>query len=295
MSTTAVAPMGRRDSEFLPLAEASEAATQHQAALMDLSISAGYRNVATLQNVALQVHPGERLGVVGSSGAGKSTLAMAAMGLLPWRGGWATGRMMFEGRNLLALREREWRHLRGKKIALVPQSPGTALNPCLSLRKHFEEAWRAHAAPSPQLLEERMHVLLQRVDLPIEKHFLHRKPKEISIGQAQRVLIALALLHGPRLLIADEPTSALDACNQAETLRLLNDLTREYRMGLLFISHDLVSVVQMCERMLVLDKGVAVETLRCDELGAGTRFHPATQRLLQTLPAPPEVLRRHLA
>ncbi len=264
-----------------------------QAPLLDLSLSAGYGSTTTLHAVELQLHRGERLGVVGSSGAGKSTLAVALMCLLPWRGGWAKGKLCFEGADVLSLPERERRRLRGKSIALVPQSPSAALNPCLSLQRQFEEVWRAHALDGRHGLEPRMRTLLQRVGLPDTRQFLRRKPSEISIGQAQRVLIALALLHRPRVLIADEPTSALDVCTQEETLRLLHELSCENDMGLLYISHDLVSVVRMCDRMVVLSEGAVVQTLDCDALSSGSEYHPATRRLLQTLPVPPEVLRHH--
>ena len=256
-----------------------------------MCLSAGYGDATTLQDVSLRVGPGERVGVVGSSGAGKSTLAMAAMGLLPWRGGWALGELHLHGENLLALSERQWRAVRGRRMALVPQSPASALNPALTLLRHFQEAWRAHAAPDAGALEARMRILLQRVGLPVDRSFLCRKPAAISIGQGQRILIALALLHGPALLIADEPTSALDVCNQADTLRLLDELSREDGMAMLYISHDLISVVQMCDRMVVLSGGTVVETLRCDGLDLCTAYHPATRRLLQTLPVAPELLR----
>lgn len=290
MSTVALTP--NHAGLFCPVA-ATAANVSQDAALLDLSLSAGYGSTTTLHAVELQLHRGERLGVVGSSGAGKSTLAMALMGLLPWRGGWATGRLCFEGTDVLALPERERRMLRGRRIALVPQSPGTALNPCLSLQEHFNEVWRAHSSEARHDLDNRMRTLLERVDLPNTKEFLRRKPSQVSIGQAQRLLIALALLHRPHLLIADEPTSALDLCNQEETLRLLSELSRENDMGLLYISHDLVSVVQMCDRMLVLHEGAAVQTLHCDALVSGMDYHPVTRRLLQTLPVPAEVLRRH--
>lgn len=291
MTSAALTPLDA--GVFCPSMTASVSITA-EAPLLDIMVSAGYRNTTTLHDVALQLHQGERLGVVGSSGAGKSTLAMAVMGLLPWRGGWTKGKVLLEGTDLLTLPERAWRSLRGRRIALVPQSPSTALNPCLSLYRHFEEVWRAHAPKNREALEMRMRALLRRVDLPDSKEFLNRRPSQVSIGQAQRLLIALALLHGPHLLIADEPTSALDVCNQEETLRLLNELSREYQMGLLYISHDLVSVVRMCDRMLVLSEGAAVQILPCDALTTGEDYHPATRRLLQTLPAPPEVLRRHM-
>lgn len=273
-------------------AHPSPVASRSGEPVLKLSISAGYGGMTTLQDVALHIHAGERVGVVGSSGAGKSTLAMAAMGLLPWRGGWVRGEVRLHGGNLLGLHPRQWRAIRGRRMALVPQSPATALNPALTLRRHFREAWRAHVPVDARSLEERMRTLLQRVGLPADEAFLRRRPAEISIGQGQRILIALALLHRPELLVADEPTSALDVCNQAETLRLLDELSRENNMALLYISHDLVSVVQMCDRMVVLSGGAVVETLSCDSLHAETAYHPATRRLLQTLPAPPDVLRQ---
>ncbi len=260
--------------------------------LLSLRLSAGYGSTTTLQDVVLHLAAGERLGVVGSSGAGKSTLAMAAMGLLPWRGGWVSGSAMFEGRDLLALPERQWRALRSRRLALVPQSPATALNPSLTLLRHFQEAWRAHVRPDAAALQLRMETLLQRVGLPSGKDFLLRKPGAISIGQGQRILIALALLHRPSLLVADEPTSALDVCNQAETLRLLDQLSREEGMALLYISHDLLSVVQMCDRMVVLSGGTVVETLPCSAEALLAARHPATRRLLETLPVAPDLLCR---
>ena len=288
MSATLIAPALVAD-EVLQEPHASQLPSLP---LLSLCLSAGYGSTTTLHNAVVDVAAGERVGIVGSSGAGKSTLAMAAMGLLPWRGGWVSGSAVFEGRNLLALPERQWRALRGSRMALVPQSPATALNPSLTLLRHFQEAWRAHARPDAAALDARMQPLLQRVGLPGGKDFLLRKPGAISIGQGQRILIALALLHGPSLLVADEPTSALDVCNQADTLRLLDQLSREAGMALLYISHDLLSVVQMCDRMVVLSGGTVVETLPCSAAALQAARHPATRRLLDTLPVAPELLCR---
>ncbi len=290
--STATTPLHRAQAPATPSGVKLQSAA---VPLLSVHLSAGYGDVTTLQDVVLQVRAGERVGIVGSSGAGKSTLAMAGMGLLPWRGGWAKGKLLFEGDNLLSLSERQWRALRGKRLALVPQSPSSALNPSLSLQRHFEEAWRAHSRPDAKALHTRMQTLLQRVGLPVEVSFLNRRPAQISIGQAQRILIGLALLHGPSLLVADEPTSALDVVNQADMLRLLDELSREQGMALLYISHDLISVVQMCDRMVVLSGGMAVETLACDALDMRMTYHPATRRLLATLPVAPELLRRHKA
>jgi ABC-type glutathione transport system ATPase component len=232
------------------------------------------------------------MGLVGTSGAGKSTLALALMGLLPWRRGWTKGQVLFEGKDILSMKEGEARHIRGKRVALVPQSPTSALNSALSLRKHFEEAWKAHEDSSPKRLSLRLEELMEQVHLPTTDSFLARKPGEVSVGQAQRVVIALALLHRPAVLIADEPTSALDPETRVEILDLLRRSNRNDRTALLYISHDLLSVLQLCERMAVLDRGRIAECLAVDRIGEEAR-HPATLSLLRTLPAPPDVLRRY--
>jgi ABC-type dipeptide/oligopeptide/nickel transport system ATPase component len=135
---------------------------------------------------------------------------------------------------------------------------------------------------------ERLHPLLEQVQLPATAEFLRRRPSQISVGQAQRVLIALALLHRPALLIADEPTSALDPVTQAQIVDLLRGLNRQHGATLLYISHDLVSVLQLSDRIAVLDAGTIVESLKVTELGNAR--HPATLALFSALPVPPDVL-----
>jgi ABC-type dipeptide/oligopeptide/nickel transport system ATPase component len=195
------------------------------------------------------------------------------------------------GVNVLKLRERAVRKIRGKRVALIPQSPMTALNAAVSLRTHFAEAWKAHESSGRQALKARLEDLLPQVQLPGDDEFLSRKPSQISVGQAQRVCIALALLHRPEIVIADEPTSALDPVTQSEILRLLRHLSRQMGMTLLYISHDLVSVLQLCDRLAVLCDGTIVETLPVAELELAC--HASTRRLLDALPVPPEVLLRH--
>lgn len=258
------------------------------APLLQVHVEAGYGKHSILHDLQFDLHAGEAMGLIGSSGAGKSTLVMALLGLLPWRGGRASGQVLLEGKNLLAMTEKEARRLRGRRIALIPQSPMTALNGVLSLRTHFEEAWRAHENFDRRRLELRIQELMEQVQLPAQTDFLQRKPAQISVGQAQRVMIALALLHNPALLIADEPTSALDPATQAEILRLLRRLNREGGTTLLYISHDLLSVLQLCSRIAVLDKGTIAECLPVEKIGQAR--HPATRSLLQALPVPPEVL-----
>jgi ABC-type glutathione transport system ATPase component len=257
---------------------------------MRVQLQAGYKNRCVLRDVHFDLHAGEALGLVGASGVGKTTLVMALLGLLPWRGGQATGEVLINGKNLLSLPPAEARLLRGKNISLIPQSPMTALNPAVSLLSHFEQAWRAHQPGAKPAFEARMHHLLEEVHLP-GGEFLRKKPRQISVGQAQRVLIALALLHQPSILLADEPTSALDPVNQAEVVKLLRGLSRQHGTALLYISHDLMSVLQLCERFAVLEDGVLVESVEVAQIDRAQ--HPATLTLLSALPVPVSVLLAH--
>src|SRR5207244_4327367 len=138
-------------------------------------------------------------------GSGKSTIALAILRLLDMRGGQVRGTIHFAGRDLMALSEREMRRIRGREIALAPQSPVAALNPALRLQTQIREAWRVHAAGAAQFFS-----LFERIGLPCGDDFLRRYPSQISVGQAQRVVMAMAMLHKPRLILADEPTTALD-------------------------------------------------------------------------------------
>lgn len=258
--------------------------------LLRVRLSAGYGSNAVLRDLNFELQPGEALGLAGSSGAGKSTLVLSLLGLLPWRGGRVRGEVVMEGRNLLGIGEAGWRKLRGRSVALIPQSPMTALNAAISLESHFREAWRAHEKRGRGAMRERVCELMAEVQLPVDQAFLRRRPSQISVGQAQRILIALALLHRPALIIADEPTSALDPVNQVQIVELLRNLNRRHGMTLLYISHDLISVLRLCDRVAVLDGGTIVESLPAGE--AGRARHPASQALLQALPVPADVLLR---
>jgi ABC-type glutathione transport system ATPase component len=259
--------------------------------LLRLNLDASYAGRSVLREVRLELACGDVLGLVGSSGAGKSTLALALLGLLPWRGGRVTGEVLLRGENLLRMSEQKLRALRGRAVGFIPQSPMNALNPALSLERHFREAWLAHQRRAGDALTDRMRTLLDEVQLPASRDFLSRRSAEISVGQAQRVLIALALLHEPALLIADEPTSALDPITQTQILELLRRLNRTHRASLLYVSHDLVSVLGLCHRIAVLEQGTIVENLNVANIGRAQ--HPATQRLLGTLPVPADVLLRY--
>lgn len=239
-----------------------------------------------LRNVAFEMQRGEVLGLVGQSGAGKSTLALAILRLLGLRGGAAKGEIRFQGRNLLGLTEGEMRRLRGREIGLVLQSPVSSLNPALRIGAQMSEAWKVHSNGSRDQWKGYLRDLLESVSLPAEESFLRRYPRELSVGQAQRVLIAMAVLHRPALLIADEPTSALDVITQSEILELFGRLNRELRMAILYISHDLLSVASLCHRMAILHEGEIVE-LGDTEQVFRRPAHPYTRQLLQALPRNP--------
>ena len=256
--------------------------------LLRVDLGASYAGMAVLHGIRFDLMRGEALGLVGASGAGKTTLVQA---LLPWRGGRVTGEVTLKGRNLLALPERELRKVRGREVALIPQSPMSALNPAIPLQKHFDEAWRAHEKGGSRALAERMETLLAEVQLPRESEFLRRRSTQISVGQAQRVLIALALLHRPALIIADEPTSALDPVTQAQIVELLGRLNRRHGTTLLYISHDLMSVLQISDRIAVLEAGAIVENLPVT--GLSLARHAATLGLFKALPVPVDVLLRY--
>jgi ABC-type glutathione transport system ATPase component len=259
--------------------------------LLAASVSVRYgEKPAVLRDVEFEIRRGEVLGLVGQSGSGKSTLAMAILGLLDRKAARAEGAIKFEGCDLLTLRERELRGLRGRKIALVLQSPLSSLNPALKIRTQLNEAWRAHAEGSNADCESSIRAALESVSLPSNDDFLRKHPSQMSVGQAQRVLIAMAVLHRPALLIADEATSALDVITQSEILALFRGLNRSSGMAILYISHDLASVAGICDRIAILHEGRIVETGSTEQVLLSP-CHEYTQRLMAAMPKMPQRLR----
>lgn len=242
-----------------------------------------------LRDVYLDLKRGEVLGLIGQSGSGKSTLAMAILGLLDRRRAKTDGTIEFENCNLLNLRERELRSLRGRKIALVLQSPLSSLNPALKVRTQLREAWRAHATGSSTDCDAAIRAALESVSLPSTDEFLKKYPSQMSVGQAQRVLIAMAVTHRPALLIADEATSALDVITQSEILTLFRQLNRTTGMSILYISHDLASVAEICDRIAILHQGQIVEQGTTAQVMTSPS-HEYTQRLMAALPKSPQAI-----
>jgi ABC-type dipeptide/oligopeptide/nickel transport system ATPase component len=255
--------------------------------LLAVRLSAGYpAKPAVLRDACFDVESGEILGLVGESGSGKSTLALAILRLLGYRGGAVSGEIQFQGQDLARFRESEMRRVRGRQIGFVPQSPGTSLNPALRLGTQLNEAWTAHANGAMSQRRENFLSLLESVSLPVEESFLGRYPGELSVGQAQRLLIAMAILHKPALVIADEPTSALDVVTQAEILKLFSRLNRGLNMAVLYISHDLLSVSSLCHRVAILHEGEIVEFGSTEQIFRDPK-HPYTRRLMEAAPKNP--------
>jgi ABC-type glutathione transport system ATPase component len=254
--------------------------------LLSAHLSVSYAGKAVLRDVEFEIRRGEVLGLVGQSGSGKSTLAMAILGLLDAKRARVEGTVNFQGSNLLQLRERELRERRGRVLALVLQSPLSSLNPALKIRTQLKEAWRAHASGPAADCDRAIRAALESVSLPSSDEFLSKYPSQMSVGQAQRVLIAMAVTHRPALLIADEATSALDVITQSEILALFRELNRSTGMAILYISHDLASVAGICDRIAILHEGQIVECNATEAIFAEPQ-HEYTKRLMAAMPQRP--------
>jgi ABC-type glutathione transport system ATPase component len=255
--------------------------------LLSANLTVDYRNkTGVLRDVSLQIAHHEIVGLVGQSGSGKSTLALSLMGLLPWKGGCVRGQVLFRGRNLLQSSERELRTIHGKEMSIVLQSPLSALNPALSVGAQLREAWKAHERGRDEEGLAAIQTALESVSLPADKAFLRRRPSQLSVGQGQRVCIAMAILHRPALLLADEATSALDPITQSEILNLFARLNRDMGTALLYISHDLLSVAALCHRICILYEGEIAECGTPEAIFHSPQ-HEYTRRLISALPGAP--------
>lgn len=259
----------------------------HLLSIDNLSISfRTYRGIleATHQ-VSLFVDAGETVGIVGESGCGKSVTAHAVMKLLPHDSAiYSSGRISWDGRDIISLDEGEMNRLRGRDMAMIFQDPMMALNPVLTIGNQIEEGLRHHAM-SRQEAEQKALSLLQEVGITSPERRLHQYPHELSGGMRQRCLIAMALSCEPRLLFADEPTTALDVTTEAQVLQLLRTLQQKHQMAVVLIFHNLGVIAQMCRRVYVMYAGVVVETGRVEDI-FDHPAHPYTKGLLASLPDP---------
>ncbi|HUL66108.1 MAG TPA: ABC transporter ATP-binding protein [Burkholderiaceae bacterium] len=240
--------------------------------------------VRAVDGVSFEVHAGETLAIVGESGCGKSVTSMSILRLLqmpPAR--IEEGRVEFEGRDLLGLPETEMRKIRGNAIAMIFQEPMTSLNPVLTIGRQIAEALVLHRGISYGDALERAIAMLRKVHISEADRRVHEYPHQLSGGMRQRVMIAMALACGPRLLIADEPTTALDVTIQAQILELMRELRDATGSSIILITHDLGVVAEMAHRVVVMYAGRKVEEAPVEELFERPR-HPYTLGLLGSMP-----------
>jgi oligopeptide transport system ATP-binding protein len=239
--------------------------------------------VHAVNGISFEIEPGETLGIVGESGCGKSVTSLAILGLLAGNGRVRSGRASFQGRDLIQLKDRALRKIRGSEIAMIFQDPMTSLNPVLTIGRQIRETLETHFGMNRKEAEARAAELIDRVGIPSAKARLRDYPHQFSGGMRQRAMIAMALACEPKLLIADEPTTALDVTIQAQILDLLRELVAEENAALILITHDLGVVAGMCERVNVMYAGMFMETGSAEQLFGSPR-HPYTLGLLQSVP-----------
>ncbi len=224
----------------------------------------------------------EKLGIVGESGSGKTMTGRAILRLVPPPGEIAAAAMRFDGRDLMRLSEREFRDIRGRRIAMVMQDPKFSLNPVMTVGRQVAEAYGAHSGAGAAQARGNAMEMLRAVRIRDAERVYRAYPHELSGGMGQRIMIAMMLAPEPDLLIADEPTSALDVTVQMQVLAIIDDLVTRRGMGLIFISHDLNLVASFCDRVLIMYGGRIVESCRAAELHLAR--HPYTRGLLASLP-----------
>ncbi|MGO9489468.1 MAG: ABC transporter ATP-binding protein [Solirubrobacteraceae bacterium] len=239
--------------------------------------------VHAVDGITYQVFPGKTLGIVGESGTGKTVSSLTTLGLTRGQGAEISGRILFEGRDLLALPESEMRAIRGNEIAMIFQDPLSSLHPLYRVGDQLIEAVRAHRDVSRAQARARAVELLGLVGIPDPQRRVDEYPHEFSGGMRQRAMIGMALANEPKLLIADEPTTALDVTVQAQILALMERLQRELGMAIIIITHDLGVVAEVADDISVMYAGRIVETASAESLFANPE-HPYTWGLLKSIP-----------
>ncbi|MCJ8520923.1 peptide/nickel transport system ATP-binding protein/oligopeptide transport system ATP-binding protein [Pseudorhizobium tarimense] len=265
----------------------AEAQTAPLLSVDDLTVSfptKGGGHNAVVTGLSYQIAQSETLGVVGESGCGKTMTSLSLMGLVPGRGR-VTGRIGFEGRDLLQQSEKQWRDLRGREVAMIFQEPMTAMNPVMSVGQQIAEVLKVHEGLGQRDSLDRAIDLLKAVGIPSPAQRARDFPHQLSGGMRQRAMIAMALACRPKLLVADEPTTALDVTIQAQILDLIIELQEETGMAVQFITHNLAVVSELAHKILVMYAGRGVEYATSEQL-FDQPLHPYTQGLIQTLPDP---------
>jgi peptide/nickel transport system ATP-binding protein len=250
---------------------------------VDIPVPAGLLHA--VRGVSFHVDRGETVCIVGESGCGKSLTALAIMDLLPKMAIRTVARLELQGESLTGIGERAMADIRGNRMAMIFQEPMTSLNPAYTIGNQLEEALLRHRKVGRKQARERAVYLLERVGITGAGQRLKQYPHQLSGGLRQRVMIAMALMCGPSVIIADEPTTALDVTIQAQILHLLAELQREFRIGLVFITHDLGIVARIANRVVVMYSGEVVETGTAEQLFRAPH-HPYTQGLLACIPIP---------
>ncbi len=241
--------------------------------------------VKAVNDVSYQIDRGKTLGIVGESGSGKSVCAMSILGLLDGNGYIAGGEILFEGRDLTKLTERELYSIRGNAISVIFQEPMTSLNPVFSIGKQLSEPFIIHRGMNKREAMESALAMLRDVQIPNPEAVLKQFPYQLSGGMRQRVMIAMALACKPKILIADEPTTALDVTIQAQILKLMRDLQKERETAIIFITHDLGVINEMADDVAVMYCGQVVETAEAKNIFKNPKMsHPYTEGLLRSIP-----------
>ena len=240
--------------------------------------------VYALNDVSLELEKGQTLGLVGETGAGKTTLALSILGLLPERVGHITGgQILFDGEDMAQMSEDDLCKARGNRISMIFQDPMSSLNPVIQVGEQIREAVALHMDLSKEEQEEHVDKMLEMVGIPASRK--HEFPHQFSGGMKQRVMIAMALACSPELLIADEPTTALDVTIQAQILRMMAELKKSLNTSMIFISHDLAVVSEICDKVAVIYAGEILESGTIREVYSPGAHHPYTEGLFDSIPS----------
>ena len=258
---------------------------QHLLEVKDLTtvFTGDYGKNISVDHVSFHVDQGEVVCIVGESGCGKSVTSLSIMGLLGRGGAVIDGSVLFDGKDLLTMKEKELDQIRGDELTMIFQDPLTSLNPVFTVGSQLTESIRSHMHLSKEQARERAIDLLTKVGMPDAEQVIRKYPHTLSGGMRQRVMIAMALSCNPKLLIADEPTTALDVTIQAQIMKLLKELQQENHMSMILITHDIGLVANTADRVLVMYAGQIIEEATAEEIFTHPK-HPYTKALLNTVP-----------